>query len=114
MKKYVFIWLFFIGQICYSQTDSITMLINEIDSSLKASKEHVRNAIESSRRKIDSLYMTEYNEQNIRNLNAFVADQQEKQRKQKTRNWIRIGVGVMMLVLLVVGLTRKKKNNSGS
>ena len=43
------------------------------------------------------------------NLNAFAQMQQEREKKQKQQMYIRIALGVFFLIVLIVGLTRKKK-----
>lgn len=65
---------------------------------------------------IDSMYQA-YNdsmikiesERNIRNLNEFMARQNERQQKEKKRMYIRIGLGVFFLVILIIGLRRRSK-----
>ena len=46
------------------------------------------------------------------NLNAFVRMQQERSRKQMQQNYIRIGAGVLFLVILIIGWRRKKSQNN--
>lgn len=48
-------------------------------------------------------------ENNNRNLDAFVAMQKERDAKQKKQMWFRLGFGGLMLVVLIVGLARRKK-----
>lgn len=50
-----------------------------------------------------------YDENNIRNLEALLKEQQGRRAKEKTGALIRIGVGLLLLVVLVVGLRRKRK-----
>ena len=57
----------------------------------------------------DSVYNHLQEEQNNRNLDAFVRMQKEEQEKQKKAMWIRIGLGVFFLAILVFGVMRRKK-----
>ncbi len=53
-------------------------------------------------------------ENNNRNLDAFMAMQKERAAKQKKQMWFRLGFGSLMLVVLIVGLARRRKaNNKG-
>lgn len=57
----------------------------------------------------DSLNMEEFSNQNARNLDAFMAEQKNRERKLSQRMYWRIGFGVLMLIILGVGMARKKK-----
>lgn len=50
-----------------------------------------------------------YDENNIRHLEALMKDQQARRAKEKTGAMIRIGVGLLLLVVLIVGWRRKRK-----
>ena len=50
-----------------------------------------------------------YDSNNIRNLESLMKDQQARRAREKTGAFIRIGVGLLLLVVLVVGLRRKRK-----
>lgn len=50
-----------------------------------------------------------YDENNIRNLEALMKDQQSRRAKEKPGAMIRIGVGLLLLVVLIVGWRRKSK-----
>lgn len=50
-----------------------------------------------------------YDPNNIRNLELLMKDQQARRAREKTGAFIRIGVGLLLLVVLVVGLRRKRK-----
>lgn len=57
----------------------------------------------------DSIEMVRFNEQNSRNLNSFMRTMKEREEKQKRGMWLRLGFGIAMLVVLIVGLLRKRK-----
>lgn len=48
-------------------------------------------------------------EQNSRNLDSFLAMRKEQEAKEKRNAMIRIGIGVLFLVVLVIGLRRRVK-----
>jgi len=52
-------------------------------------------------------------EQNSRNLDGFLQMRKEQEAKQKRNAMIRIGIGVLFLVVLAIGLLRRRrtKNN---
>jgi len=57
----------------------------------------------------DSQIKAENMEQMNRNLNRFVQEMKERDKKAKRNAFIRIGIGIFFLVILVIGLVRKKK-----
>jgi hypothetical protein len=58
-------------------------------------------------------YQDSINQANMeRNLNAFVTIQKERERKQKQQMYIRIALGVFFLIVLIVGITRRKKQKN--
>ncbi|UEG49988.1 hypothetical protein LK994_00685 [Ferruginibacter lapsinanis] len=76
--------------------DSVTRKMNE--------------SINESIRRMDSLNMIETNKQMTRNMDAFMAERKVQEKKAKQRMYLRLGFGILMLVVLVIGLRRKKKN----
>jgi hypothetical protein len=76
------------------------------DSLGKDSKQQVRTG-ESSQDSLDRAIMNN-------NLNAFARMQQERDKKQRQQMYIRIALGVFFLVVLVVGLTRKRKQKNNT
>jgi len=48
------------------------------------------------------------------NLSAFAQMQEEREKKQKQQMYIRIALGVFFLIVLIVGLTRKKKQKNNT
>ena len=81
-----------------AKMDSVTAKLNE--------------SINASMHRTDSLDMVRFNEQNTRSLNAFMAQRKEQEQKAKQRMYWRLGFGVLLLVVLIVGWTRKKKVKS--
>ena len=69
----------------------------------------LNEAMLNSQHIMDSLNMARFNEQNIRNLNAFMAERKVQEQKATKRMYWRLGFGLLMLVVLVVGWRRKKK-----
>lgn len=62
--------------------------------------------------RIESTEFARSQEQMSRNLDSFVAEQKEQQKKQLRNMYIRLGFGAAMLVILVVGLLRKRKKGN--
>ena len=69
----------------------------------------LNESIKQSIHNIDSLNMVEFNRQNERNLNSFMAARKEQERKDMQRMYWRLGFGILMLIILIVGWRRKKK-----
>lgn len=62
--------------------------------------------------RIESTEFARSQEQMSRNLDSFVAEQKEQQKKQLRNMYVRLGFGAAMLVILVVGLLRKRKKGN--
>lgn len=62
--------------------------------------------------RIESTEFARSQEQISRNLDSFVAEQKEQQKKQLRNMYIRLGFGAAMLVILVIGLLRKRKKGN--
>lgn len=88
--------------------NDIKKMSKEIDSSMKA-LDSINERLNNSYKSMDSAYMKRQMEQNTRNLDAFMAMQREREAKQKRSNWIRLGIGVLFLGVLVFGVLRKRK-----
>ncbi len=69
----------------------------------------VDSAATSSQDSSRGIETRNYDENNIRNLEALMKDQQSRRAKEKKGAMIRIGVGLLLLVVLVVGWRRKNK-----
>jgi hypothetical protein len=72
----------------------------------------LNESINASMHRMDSENMARFNEQNTRNLNSFMANRKEQERKNMRRMYWRLGFGLLMLVILIVGWRRKKKQNA--
>ena len=77
-----------------AKIDSMTAKLNE--------------SINATMHATDSINMVRFNEQNARNLDAFMAQRKEQEKKNMQRMYWRLGFGVLMLVVLIVGWRRKK------
>ena len=87
----------------YSQySDSFA---RRIDSSLKARNKMIR-AFQDS---LDRLEIKRSMEQNGKNLDRFMADYQERQKKERKQMYIRLGLGVAFLAVLIVAIVRRRK-----
>ncbi len=107
MKKSVWIVLLFFSVACFSQADS-----NRQKPSLRL-RNLDRDSIAVKLKALDSVVKTETANREFesmqRDLNEFMQQQEERTRKQKRNAIFRIGFGLMMLAVLVIGLRRRKK-----
>lgn len=69
----------------------------------------VDSATTSSQDRSRGIEIRNYDENNIRHLEALMKEQQARRAKEKTGAMIRIGVGLLLLVVLIVGWRRKSK-----
>ncbi|MFN8252534.1 MAG: hypothetical protein U0V75_11705 [Ferruginibacter sp.] len=83
--------------------------LHERTAKAESSRVQLEAAMKESQRRADSINMAAFNEQNTRNLNAFAAARKEQERKSMIRMYWRLGFGAIMMVILVVGWSRKRK-----
>lgn len=57
----------------------------------------------------DSLNMANEMKRQNNNLNAFYAEYKKREDKAKKQMWWRIGIGAALLVLGIIGITRRRK-----
>ena len=107
MKYILFALLCFTMPAVFAQI-SDKQLNENIDKPDSQTKE-MNASVERNMHSIDFLNMARSNEQMGRNLDSFMAERREQERRQMRQAYVRIGFGVLMLIVLVVGLMRKKK-----
>lgn len=112
MKRYLLPAILFIAMAAVAQKrDTIYQPIDV---------EKLKRQVDSSTQMLDTLFdnqlkqmqereMERTMEQNNRNLESFMQMQKEREAKQKRSNWIRLGVGVLFLGVLIFGIMRRKK-----
>lgn len=108
--KAVFITFLFISFGATAQlTNKQIEELRQNTAKVESSRVQLEAVMKESQRRMDSANMAQFNEQSTRNLNAFMAARKEQERKAMNRTYWRIGFGVLMLIVLVVGWARKKK-----
>ena len=75
----------------------------------KDSAVSLQTALDSLQNKQADQIQKESLEQMDRNSDAFIKMQQEREKKQKQQTYIRITMGALFLVVLIVGLMRRRK-----
>jgi hypothetical protein len=110
MKKILFVLFLF----TYSNTGaqlSEKQLKALHDNTAKAESSRIKleAGFKETQRLMDSINMDNFNKQNTRNLNAFMAERKVQEQKAEKRMYWRLAFGVLMGVVLVVGWRRKKK-----
>src|SRR5438105_3236684 len=121
MKIFVVSLLFLMTTLCVSAQKKSQPKLEHIDN------EKMQKQIDSSMRELDSMNARINNgykqtmhtmdsvnnhleeERNRRSLESFMAMQKKQQAKQKKAAWVRIGLGVFFLGVLVFGLMRRRK-----
>ena len=83
--------------------------LHDNTAKIESTSAKLNEAMNASMHVTDSLNMVRFNEQNTRNLDAFMAQRKEQERKAMQGVYLRFGFAAMMLVVLFVGLRRKKK-----
>ncbi|MEO6541776.1 MAG: hypothetical protein ABIN74_12310 [Ferruginibacter sp.] len=107
MKKSVFILFLFSVSLGFSQQ------VNKAPDDLakQIAREYAQHdsfmkAYDSMNKMRDSISMSAEMERNTDNLVSFMRERDDKARKGM---WTRIGLGIAMLIMLIIGLMRKRK-----
>jgi hypothetical protein len=112
MMKYLFILFMLITSGANAQlTDKQLKEMHDNTAKIESTTVKINESIKQSMHAVDSLNMVEFNRQNERNLNSFMAARKEQERKNMQRMYWRLGFGVLMFIVLIVGLMRRKKQN---
>jgi hypothetical protein len=83
--------------------------LKENTAKVESTRLQLESSMNQSLHVMDSINMENFNNQNERNLNAFLKAQKQREQKARQRIYWRMGFGVLMLVVLVAGWVRKKK-----
>jgi hypothetical protein len=110
MMKYLLIFFLLITSGANAQlTDKQLKEMHDNTAKIESTTVKLNESIKHSMHAIDSLNMVEFNRQNERNLNSFMAARKEQERKDMQRMYWRLGFGILMFIVLIVGLSRRKK-----
>lgn len=93
------------AQLTKEQMQELHDNTKKMDSQTNALNESINESIKT----MDSINRELSNKQMARNMDAFMAERKEQERKAKQGAYVRIGFGVLLLVVLIIGLRRKKK-----
>ncbi|MGG9961653.1 hypothetical protein [Ferruginibacter sp. SUN106] len=83
--------------------------LHDNTAKIESATAKLNESINESMHRTDSMNMVRFNEQNARNLDAFMAARKEQENKQMKRVYWRLGFGILMLIVLIAGWMRKKK-----
>ncbi len=78
-------------------------------ASLDSSMKKMDTLLQHQSKSYDSSIAAQQIETNNRNLNSFLGDMKEREQKEKQRMWMRIGFGLLLLVVGIIGMRRKSK-----
>ena len=112
MKPLTLLFLLFTFTANAQLSDKQLKELHDNTAKIESTTVKLNEAINESRRRTDSMNMVRFNEQNTRNLNSFMAARKEQERKNIQRMYWRMGFGVLMLIVLIFGLLRKKKQKA--
>jgi len=109
MKYLLLFTLLFSSGVNAQLSDKQLKELHDNTAKMESTTVKLNESINESMHRIDSLNMVQFNKQNERNLNAFMAARKEQERKDIQRMYWRLGFGVLMFIVLIAGLMRRKK-----
>ncbi len=108
--KYICLLILLLPLIASAQlTDKQMKEMHDNTAKIDSMTAKLNESINATMHATDSINMVRFSEQNARNLDAFMAQRKEQEKKAMQRMYWRIGFGVLMLVVLIIGWSRKKK-----
>jgi exonuclease VII small subunit len=108
--KYLFMAFLLLTTGAHAQLSEKQMKeLHDNTAKMESTTVKLNESIKQSMHAIDSLNMVEFNKQNERNLNSFMAARKEQEHKDLQRMYWRLGFGILMFIVLIVGLARRKK-----
>lgn len=106
MRKLLFSLFIFLSFLSVAQTDSTaTNQIQVTDSAMRI-KQMIRDSLLTAR---DKAEQERIEASNRRNIESLLYIQKKNKARQKKAAIIRIGIGVGFLIILVIGLRRRRK-----
>lgn len=87
----------------------ISQQINQQKSSIDTLNRKINNQIIEQGRRIDSVAMINYQEQNNRNLNNLVAEIKKADTKARRTMWFRMIFGISILAIGIFALLRRRQ-----
>jgi len=70
---------------------------------------NVQRTLDSANDYLKELRSKEWEERNLAGLNLLMAEQDKHRQREKTRAFMRIGIGVVFLAILIMGIRRRSK-----
>ena len=108
--KYLLISFLLLSNVANAQlTDKQLKELHDNTAKMESTSVKLNESIKQSMHAVDSLNMVEFNRQNERNLNSFMAARKEQERKDMQRMYWRLGFGILMFIVLIAGWRRQKK-----
>jgi len=107
--RYLFLCFLLAASVAHAQlSDKQLKELHDNTAKIESTSVKLNEAINASMHATDSLNMVRFNEQNTRNLDAFMAERKVQEQKAMQRMYWRFGIAVLMLVVLIFGWRRKK------
>lgn len=108
--KYLFISFLFLSTIASAQLSQKQLKeMHDNTAKIESTTAKLNESINAGMHRMDSENRARTNEQMARNLDSFMANRKEQERKNMQRMYLRLGFGVLMLAVLFAGWRRKKK-----
>jgi hypothetical protein len=105
MRKLLLLLLLSVSLAGLTQTDTGRSQLINTDSLTGNLVQYQDSAIKQVQIRLDQESME-------RNLNSLVQVQKQREKKQKKEAMIRIGIGVGFLIIMVIGLMRRRKKKN--
>jgi hypothetical protein len=111
MKKLFFVIFAFCASTSFAQSAANDSVITAKDIAVLHDHDSIMKHYDSVNKIRDSIAISADMDRNTNNLVSFIRERDEKAKKGM---WLRIGLGIAMLIVFIIGIKRKRKPKTDS
>ena len=107
----VFILVFFLHSFLPAQSQNINPIGRSMDS-ISQQMEVIKKRMQEIKDSMHRRQVQTMLDQQGKSLDQFLEERREAEKKQRRQMYVRIGIGVLFLAVLIIGLTRRRKTRT--
>ena len=110
--RLVFILVFVLQSFLPARSQNIDSITRSMDSTSRQ-LDIIKKRLQGIKDTMDRRQIQRMHDQQGQPLEQFLGERREAERKQRRLVYVAIGVGILFLVMLIIGLMRKRKSRAG-